>query len=83
MSVNKTRREARMVAERTVSGYRGIYIEDIKAARHIYIIIKRKGIETRKKIFLSSTPSCPRWAVHLKKDIRRAIREIGDYSEAA
>lgn len=51
MSVNKTKREARMVAERTVSGYRGIYIEDIKAARHIYIIIKRKGVETRKRSF--------------------------------
>lgn len=83
MSAKKREREVRMIAERAIAKYRDIEIEGIRVAKHMCITITRNGGEARKKIFLSSTPSCSRWAVHLKKDIRRAIIEFEDLYEVA
>lgn len=76
MSIKKRMRTALALAN-DVLAERNLKAREIKySGKHPYIIITSDDGLFIRKVYFSKTPSCSRWLLHLKKDIRSTADKI-------
>ena len=76
MGMIKAMREARDLAMREVMEY-GLDLRiNVCRQRHSRLVLTTPDGRLSRFVVFAGTPSCPRWLVHLRKDLRRVMREM-------
>ena len=83
MSINKRMRDAITLAERELAeGTLDLKIS-LRLSSHARLVLSTRDGRQRREVVFASTPSCPRWMVHLRKDLRRVLRQFAAASAAS
>ena len=80
MSHAKCERDALSLVSSFLHSRRDIEVSRILKRKHNFIQLRHVKTGVTRKVVFSSTPSCHRWLFHLKKDLRRVVRDIEESS---
>lgn len=76
MSHDKSERDALSLVNSFLNSRRDIIVIELVRKRHKFVRLQHVESGITRKVVFASTPSCNRWLVHLKKDLRKVVREI-------
>jgi len=76
MSYRKVLRDARVMAYREIARLMLDLVVVIRCDSHARLIISTPDGRFSRFVVFASTPSCNRWLVHLKKDLRRVLAQF-------
>lgn len=76
MSHDKSERDALSLVNSFLDSRRDIRVIELVRRKHKFFRIQHVESGISRKVVFASTPSCNRWLAHLKKDLRKVVREI-------
>jgi hypothetical protein len=76
MSIKKRERDALALAECELAQRTLDVVVTLGRSKHACLRITARDGRMARKVIFASTPSCDRWLVHLKKDLRRVLAQF-------
>lgn len=76
MSCLKILREARKLAEREIEKYGLSLSVVVRRGTHPQLVLATPGGQRSQFVVLAGTPSCSRWQLNLRRDLRQVLRRL-------
>lgn len=76
MSIKKRMRDAQALAEKELARRPLDLIVTPRICAHARLVLSTRDGRQQREVVFASTPSCPRWMDHLRKDLRRVLRQF-------